>query len=127
MIDPRHWQIDAYVAQDQVHLLAVGNPVKFYPEGQAIALRGKVLAIGSTRAGHLAHRMLSSHFGGPVQTSGEALVPNHALFQVLVALDEPLASVRETRGKLKIDGEKRSVLGELGKWLLGVGLRESGF
>lgn len=127
LIDPRHWQIDAYVAQDQVHLLAVGNPVKFYPEGQAIALHGKVLAIGSTRAGHLAHRMLSSHFGGPVQTSGEALVPNHALFQVLVALDEPLASVRETRGKLKIDGEKRSVLGELGKWLLGVGLRESGF
>ncbi|MFK0309996.1 HlyD family efflux transporter periplasmic adaptor subunit [Pseudomonas sp. NPDC090233] len=127
LIDPDHWQVDAYVAQDQVHHLAVGNAVKFYPEGQATALRGKVLAIGSTRAGQLAHRMLSSHFGGPVPTTSEPLVPNNALFQVLIALDEPLTTVRETRGKLKIEGEKRSVLGEMGKWLLGVGLRESGF
>ncbi|BBH45645.1 HlyD family efflux transporter periplasmic adaptor subunit [Pseudomonas sp. KU43P] len=127
LIDPSHWQVDAYVAQDQVHHLAVGNPVKFYPEGQATALHGKVLAIGSTRAGQLAHRMLSSHFGGPVPTSGQSLTPNVALFQVLIALDDPLASVRETRGKLQIEGERRSVLGELGKWLLGVGLRESGF
>ncbi|WP_439899627.1 efflux RND transporter periplasmic adaptor subunit [Pseudomonas plecoglossicida] len=44
LIDPSHWQVDAYVAQDQVHHLAVGNPVKFYPEGQATALHGKVLA-----------------------------------------------------------------------------------
>lgn len=127
LIDPRHWQVDAYVAQDQVHHLAVGNPVKFYPEGQATPLSGKVLAIGSTRAAQLAHRMLSSHFGGPVPTTSQPLVPNNALFQVLVALDEPLASVRETRGRLKIEGEKRSVLGELGKWVVGVGLRESGF
>jgi putative peptide zinc metalloprotease protein len=128
LIDPNHWQIDAYVAQDQVHHLAVGNAVKFYPEGQAIALRGKVLALGSTRAGQLAHRMLSSHFGGPVPTSsGEPMAPSSAMFQVLIALDEPLASVRETRGRLKIEGQKRSVLGELGKWLIGVGLRESGF
>ncbi|MFJ4064467.1 site-2 protease family protein [Pseudomonas sp. NPDC089996] len=127
LIDPRHWQIDAYVAQDRVHLLAVGDAVRFYPDGQAIALHGKVLAIGSTRAGQLAHRMLSAHFGGPVPVTNEPLVPSNALFQVLVALDEPLATVRETRGKLQIEGEKRSVLGELGKWLLGVGLRESGF
>ncbi|BAN52454.1 MULTISPECIES: site-2 protease family protein [Pseudomonas] len=127
LIDPGHWQVDAYVAQDQVHHLAVGNAVKFYPEGQATALHGTVLAIGSTRAGQLAHRMLSSHFGGPVPTTNEPLVPSNALFQVLIALDEPLATVRETRGKLKIEGEKRSVLGEMGKWLLGVGLRESGF
>lgn len=127
LIDPGHWQIDAYVAQDQVHHLAVGNTVRFYPEGQATALRGKVLAIGSTRAGQLAHRMLSSHFGGPVPTTSEPLVPSNALFQVLISLDEPLATARETRGKLKIQGEKRSVLGDMGKWLLGVGLRESGF
>ena len=127
LIDPARWQVDAYVAQDQVHHLAVGNSVMFYPEGQPTALRGTVLAIASTRAGHLAHRMLSAHFGGPVPTTREPLVPSKALFQVLVQLDEPLASVRETRGKLKIDGEKRSVLGELGTWLIGVGLRESGF
>ncbi|MCG8293214.1 HlyD family efflux transporter periplasmic adaptor subunit [Pseudomonas entomophila] len=129
LVDPSRWQVDAYVAQDQVHRLKVGDEVKFYPEGQATPVSGKVLAIGSTRAAQLAHRMLSSHFGGPVPTTAQAqsLVPSSALFQVLVALDEPLAQVRETRGRLQIDGEKRSVLGEFGTWVVGVGLRESGF
>lgn len=127
LIDPRRWQVDAYVAQDQVHHLAVDNTVRFYPEGQAIALSGRVLAIGSTRANQLAHRMLSSHFGGPVPTGSQPLVPTHAVFQVLIALDAPLVGLHETRGRLKIDGERRSVLGEMGRWLAGVALRESGF
>lgn len=128
LIDPRHWQIDAYVAQDQVHRIAVGDPVRFYPEGQTAAVTGRVLAIGSTRTGQLAHRMLSAHYGGPVQvTAQEQMVPSSALFQVLVGLDAPLAEVRETRGRLKIEGERRSVLGDFGRWVVGVGLRESGF
>ena len=128
LIDPRHWQIDAYVAQDQVHRIAVGDPVRFYPEGQTAPVSGRVLAIGSTRTGQLAHRMLSAHYGGPVQvTAQEQMVPSSALFQVLVGLDAPLAEVRETRGRLKIEGERRSVLGDLGRWVAGVGLRESGF
>ena len=128
LIDPRHWQIDAYVAQDQVHRIAVGDPVRFYPEGQTAPVTGRVLAIGSTRTGQLAHRMLSAHYGGPVQvTAQEQMVPSSALFQVLVGLDAPLAEVRETRGRLKIEGERRSVLGDFGRWVAGVGLRESGF
>ena len=55
------------------------------------------------------------------------MVPGAALFQVLVELDQPLNQLRETRGHLKIEGERRSVLGELGRWVLGVGLKESGF
>ena len=128
LIDPRHWQIDAYVAQDQVHRIAVGDPVRFYPEGRTAPVTGRVLAIGSTRTGQLAHRMLSAHYGGPVQvTAQEQMVPSSALFQVLVGLDAPLAEVRETRGRLKIEGERRSVLGDFGRWMAGVGLRESGF
>ncbi|MFJ4255950.1 HlyD family efflux transporter periplasmic adaptor subunit [Pseudomonas monteilii] len=129
LIDPSHWQVDAYVAQDQVHRLAVGNTVKFYPEGKTTPIDGKVLAISSTRASQLTHRMLSSHYGGPVPTTAQAqsLVPSNALFQVLVGLEAPLADRREVRGKLKFEGENRSVLGEFGRWVLGIGLRESGF
>lgn len=128
LVDPRSWQVDAYVAQGQIHHIAVNDPVRFYPEGQTAPLSGRVLAIGSTRTGQLAHRMLSSHFGGPVQvTAQDPMVPGAALFQVLVELDQPLRQLRETRGHLKIEGERRSVLGELGRWVLGVGLKESGF
>lgn len=129
LIDPRSWQVDAYVAQDQVHRLANGDRVRFYPDGQTTPRSGRVLAIGSTRASQLSHRMLSSRFGGPVPTTSQEheLVPSAALFQVLIQLDEPLPSLRETRGHLKIEGEKRSVLGDVATHFLAVLMRESGF
>lgn len=129
LIDPRSWQVDAYVAQDQVHRMAVGDPVRFYPDGQASPLRGRVLQIGSTRAGQLSHRMLSSRFGGPVVTTDaeHGLVPGSALFQVLIQLDQPLPSLRETRGHLKIEGERRSLLADGATHLAAVFMRESGF
>lgn len=129
LIDPRSWQVDAYVAQDQVHRLVTGGRVRFYPDGQTTPLSGRVLVIGSTRASQLSHRMLSSRFGGPVPTASQdhPLVPGAALFQVLIQLDEPLPSLRETRGHLKIQGERRSLLGDGVTHLLAVLMRESGF
>lgn len=129
LIDPRSWQVDAYVAQDQVHRLSPGDPVRFFADGQPEPLTGRVLAIGSTRANQLSHRMLSSHFGGPVPTASQdhALTPSAALFQVLVQLDSAPLALRETRGHLKIAGQRRSLLGEGATRLAAVLMRESGF
>ncbi|RON96450.1 peptidase M50 [Pseudomonas fluorescens] len=129
LIDPRSWQIDAYVAQDQVHRMATGDHVRFYADGQTTPLSGRVVQIGSTRASQLSHRMLSSRFGGPVPTTNaeHALIPSNALFQVLIQLDEPLPSLRETRGHLKIEGERRSWLADGATHVLAVLMRESGF
>ncbi|UVM01895.1 HlyD family efflux transporter periplasmic adaptor subunit [Pseudomonas atacamensis] len=129
LVDPRSWQVDAYVAQDQVHRMATGDRVRFYPDGQTTPLSGRVVQIGSTRANQLSHRMLSSRFGGPVPTTNaeHSLIPSSALFQVLIQLDEPLPSLRETRGHLKIEGERRSLLGDGATHVLAVLMRESGF
>ncbi|KHA73571.1 peptidase M50 [Pseudomonas chlororaphis] len=129
LIDPRSWQVDAYVAQDQVHRMATGDHVRFYADGQTTPLSGRVVQIGSTRASQLSHRMLSSRFGGPVPTTNaeHALIPSNALFQVLIQLDEPLPSLRETRGHLKIEGERRSLLADGATHVLAVLMRESGF
>ncbi|MDD0971104.1 MULTISPECIES: HlyD family efflux transporter periplasmic adaptor subunit [Pseudomonas] len=129
LVDPRSWQVDAYVAQDQVHRLSVGDHVRFYPDGQVTPISGRVLAIGSTRASQLSHRMLSSQFGGPVQTTSQehSLAPAAALFQVLIQLDQATPSLRETRGHLKIEGERRSLLGDGATYVLAVLMRESGF
>jgi putative peptide zinc metalloprotease protein len=129
LVDPRSWQVDAYVAQDQVHRMLVGDHVRFYPDGQTTPLSGRVLVIGSTRASQLSHRMLSSRFGGPVPTTTaeHALIPSTALFQVLIQLDEPIANLRETRGHLKIEGERRSLLADGATHVLAVFMRESGF
>ncbi|MDD0976211.1 HlyD family efflux transporter periplasmic adaptor subunit [Pseudomonas fontis] len=129
LVDPSSWQIDAYVAQDQVQHLATGDAVRFYPDGQPVPLDGKVVAIGSTRTAQLSHRMLASHFGGPLATGTQdnALTPTASLFHVLVQLEQPLASGRETRGHLKIRGERRSLLADGATHLLAVVMRESGF
>jgi putative peptide zinc metalloprotease protein len=129
LIDPRSWQVDAYVAQDQVHRLAAGDRVRFYPDGQTTPLGGHVLQIGSTRASQLSHRMLSSRYGGPVPTTNaeHSLIPSAALFQVLIQLDDPLPALRETRGHLKIEGERRSLLADGATHVMAVFMRESGF
>ncbi|MCH4901846.1 MULTISPECIES: HlyD family efflux transporter periplasmic adaptor subunit [Pseudomonas] len=129
LIDPRSWQVDAYVAQDQVHRISTGDHVRFYPDGQTTPRFGRVMQIGSTRASQLAHRMLSSRFGGPVPTTNaeHSLIPSSALFQVLIQLDEPVPNLRETRGHLKIEGKRRSLLGDGATHVLAVLLRESGF
>ncbi|WP_218511725.1 HlyD family efflux transporter periplasmic adaptor subunit [Variovorax sp. dw_308] len=129
LVDPRTWQVDAYVRPDEVHRIEGGAGVRFYPEGHFTPIEGRVVAIGSTRVAQLEHRQLASRFGGPLATSkqGEALVPTPALFHVLVQLDAPPPGMQEVRGHLQIDGARRSLLGEGATQLLAVVRRESGF
>ncbi|KAF0813332.1 hypothetical protein IGB42_02261 [Andreprevotia sp. IGB-42] len=129
LIDPAHWQIDAYVRQEDVQRLATGRHVRFYPNGQPDPLSGRVIAIASTRAKQLAHPMLASRFNGPIVVTAErdVLIPNPAVFHVLIQLDTAPPALRETRGQLQIDGDRRSLLGEAGTYLLAALLRESGF
>ncbi|MGY3855947.1 HlyD family efflux transporter periplasmic adaptor subunit [Aeromonas intestinalis] len=129
LIDPSQWQLDAYVAADDMGRLRVGDPVRFYPDGTASPLTGTLISLGTTRVSKLKHPMLGSRFGGPIPTSaqGEDLQPIHPLFLVQVRLDQAPANLRETRGKLVLEGEKRSLLGEGLTQLLAVLLRESGF
>ena len=75
------------------------------------------------------HRMLASRFGGPVPTSnhGNALAPTDALFQVVIQLESPPPSLHETRGHVKIEGQRRSLLADGATHVAAVLMRESGF
>ncbi|MDE3738774.1 HlyD family efflux transporter periplasmic adaptor subunit [Pseudomonas resinovorans] len=129
LVDPRSWQVDAYVDQDDVQRLMQGGAVRFYSEGRAEPIAGKVVAIGSTRVSQLEHPMLASRFGGPltVASQGQELVPNPPLFHVLVQLASAPPTLRETRGHLQIEGGRRSLLVEGLTHVAAVALRESGF
>ncbi|MBO3273857.1 HlyD family efflux transporter periplasmic adaptor subunit [Pseudomonas schmalbachii] len=129
LIDPSRWQVDAYVKPDEIHRLQPGAQVHFYPDGQPVALPGRVIAIGTTRISHLEHPMLASRHGGPLATAneGEELIPNPPVFHVLIQLDQPPESLHETRGRLQIDGARLSLLAEGLTRLAAVALRESGF
>ncbi|ARN21699.1 HlyD family efflux transporter periplasmic adaptor subunit [Piscinibacter gummiphilus] len=129
LIDPTRWQVDAYVRQDEVHRLRPGDAVSFHAEGVATPLAGRVVSIGSTRVSELGHPMLATRFGGPlpVVARGESLQPDPPRFHVLVQLDTAPPGQRETRGRLRIDGAPRSLLGDGMTRLGAVLLRESGF
>ncbi len=129
LIDPSRWQVDAYVAQDEVHRLELGAPARFYRRGEPSPITGKVVAIGSTRAAQLAHPMLAVRFGGPLLTSegSRELAPAQSLFHVLIQLDTPPTTGQESLGDVQIEGSRRSLLAEAFTHLAAVFLRESGF
>lgn len=129
LIDPRSWQVDAYVGPDEVQRLREGSPVRFYPEGVPQAIAGKVVQIGTTRISQLPQQALASRHGGPLEVvgEGEARVPSSPLFHLLVQLDTAPPSLRETRGHLQIEGQRRSLLAEGLMHLAAVFMRESGF
>ncbi|MFZ4287069.1 HlyD family efflux transporter periplasmic adaptor subunit, partial [Variovorax sp. HJSM1_2] len=129
LLDNTRWQVDAYIAQDEVPRLSVGDNAYFYADGRTHRIPGHILAIGRTRITELEHPSLSSRFGGPISTAthGNALTPSQAVFHVLVQLDEPPTPLNETKGQIQLEGERRSWLNVGFDKLLAVLLREGGF
>ena len=129
LIDPSSWQVDAYVAQDQVAKLSPGNSVRFYPKGQFEAIEGKVVSISTTKSNYLTHPVLASRYGGPLETAEneQNLAPKSSVFHVVITLERPPQGLQETLGDAQIKGDKRSLLGDALTHLLAVLVRESGF
>ena len=129
LIDPQHWQVDAYVTQDDVERLVLGGEATFYPEHGLQALKGKVIDVDATHASRITQPMLSTRYGGSIATSerSQELVPTEPRFRVRIALDEVPESLRETRGSVVIEGRRYSLLAESLQGILAVLIRESGF
>ncbi|MNO03418.1 hypothetical protein D3C81_2241160 [compost metagenome] len=62
-----------------------------------------------------------------VASRGKELLPTPPLFHVLVQLDGAPPALRETRGRLQIAGERRSLLADGLIHVAAILLRESGF
>jgi putative peptide zinc metalloprotease protein len=129
LVDPNGWQVDAYVEQHDVDRLTNGAAAIFYPENSLDALRGKVIGIDTTRVSRIAHPILTTRHGGPIALAphSEEPIPAEPRFRIRIALDAPPPVARETRGKVVIDGERRSLLAIAATGTLAVLIRESGF
>lgn len=129
LVDPNGWQVDAYVEQHDVDRLKEGAAAIFYPEHSLGAVHGKVVGIDTTRVSRIAHPVLTTRHGGPIAIAahGEELVPAEPRFRIRIALESSPPVARETRGKVVIDGERRSLLAIAATGTLAVLVRESGF
>ena len=112
--------------QDQ---MTAGAEVIFYPEHRLQGLRGKVIDVDSAEASRISEPMLTTRHGGaiPLAAQAQELIPAEPHFRVLIALESAPESLRETRGKVVIEGHWRSPLGDLLTALIAVLVRESGF
>ncbi|MFI8716280.1 HlyD family efflux transporter periplasmic adaptor subunit [Stenotrophomonas sp. NPDC077464] len=127
--NPTRWRLDAYVKQDDVTRIRVGDAAYFLTPGSAGRVAGTVSAISGTRARQLDWPALSDRFGGAIPTLArdDALVPRLPVFHVVIELEGPPPPGVETSGKVHIRGARRSLLGTAVRWMAAVLMRESGF
>lgn len=124
-------EIDAYVDEQMLRSIAVGDEVRFYPElPEAPVLRGSVVAIDPA-AGRQVPPLLASPNGGAVaatRTAGGELVAHEALYRVRIKpQDGQAAAPMVMRGTVRI-GFGWDALAPSGiAHVLSVLVRESGF
>lgn len=84
----------------------------------------------TTRTQRLGHSMLDSRYGGPIATQAAGQdegTPLDAMYRVRLQLAQPMPLSHEVRGTVHIEGERRSLLWDGTRWLIGILIRESGF
>lgn len=130
LVDPDSWVVDAYVEQRAIDRIQPGAPARFHVHGRPRAIDAKVLFMDTTRTQRLTHSLLDGRYGGPIatQVSGQDEgAPLDAMYRVRLQLAHPLEATHEIRGTVHIEGERRSMLWDGARWLIGVLIRESGF
>ena len=113
LVDPRRWQVDAYVKQDEVQRLAPGDSARFYPIGQAVADRRPRASPSTPRAcGNSTIRCSRRATRGryAVAVGARRADAQPAAVPCARAARCAPAGLWETRGQLQIDGDRRSLL-----------------
>lgn len=120
--------VEAYVAEADLDRVAPGAHAVFIPvDGETVALKVAEMAHVSTQA--LEVPELASIHGGPVpvrRKEGGALVPDGAIYRVMLAGEKPLPGTPERIvGSVVIDAPARSVLSVVYHRAVAVLMREA--
>lgn len=125
------WIVEAFVDQRGVQRIRDGAGVWFYPVADArTRVKGKIVAIDSTRLAALPHAMLAAPNGGQIAVldGGGGLQPRETLYRVRIAVPErPLGNDVVSLGRVNIEGEARSIAADWFRNVAAVLIRESGF
>jgi putative peptide zinc metalloprotease protein len=130
-IDAGAWLVDAFIQQQDLRTVRVGNAASFYPARDASApLPGRVVAIDTARTLYLPNPMLDTEHGGQIVArtvrAGQAM-PRDALYRVQIALDAPPPWRYARVGTAVIDVKRTSWMPQWVNDLIVVLIRETGF
>ncbi len=128
----------AYLRESDLRYVRSGDLVRFYPDAPDMAARDmRVRDINPTSARILKDIVLAAPLGGDVPSrmsekpgadfSSQHYIPEAAVFRVLMESPDPVSDLYALRGTAYIEGEKRSIIGEVWRRAVGVFIRESGF
>ena len=135
-IDQRPWVVDAYIPEEDLGRVKVGQAVRArLHTGDQVWVNGQIESIDVSRTTALPTPLLEASHGGPLAVVNDTTRPmqektsvlRDALFRVRVVLDKPLPTQSVSVVRVRIDGEKESILAGVARKVVSVFIRESGF
>lgn len=132
VVADKGWSVVAYLDENDAHLVSAGTAASFYCDGATgRSARLKVISVEADATRHLSHAMLSTEFGGNVQTrvvEGE-LIPERAVYRVTLEAEALPASLTTQirRGRVVIKAGAESMAERWSRNLMSVVWRELGF
>jgi putative peptide zinc metalloprotease protein len=118
----------AYVQEDQRQRLTIGSRATFIPQSLDYPdIPARIESIEPTPVRTLADASLASVHGGqlPARVERSAIIPEGAVYRVTLRLEGPPPDV-ELAGTAVLSGERSSLLGQVGRSILVVLVREWG-
>ncbi|MBP2306293.1 secretion protein HylD [Azospirillum melinis] len=130
--DLSSWQVITYLPEGEITRLSVGDLAVFYPEQSGIdRVSLKVDFIDQDAARVLPEGILASTSGGKtlVRETAGGLVPETALYRVVLSLAEPKQSPQPMlqRGDVVVFGDSKPLADDFLKSAIGLFVREAGF
>ena len=122
--------VEAFVQQDEVALIEVGNAVKFYTaKNPTQSLEGKVISINQQRTTNLPSVALSAAFGGEVlvEADQEGLKPASTLYGVKIKFEQLPEQHAVGVGYAVINTQNRSLIERMFNAVASVFIREMSF
>ena len=130
LMAPNEMILEAYVSQDEVALIDVGNAVRFFAASNpTLPLSGEVLSINQQRTTKLPSPALSATFGGEilVEVGDESLMPASTLYGVKIKLAQLPEQSSVGVGSAVISTQSRSLIERMFNAVASVFVREISF
>lgn len=129
LVSGRTWYAEAFVDQDGLQHVRIGDPARVYVPDSFEPLLARVVEIDSARTVTLPNPMLDAAHGGSIRvsTANDKHEVEHALYRVRMRLESAPRSQRSESAKIVIEGGRYSLGAHWLRALAGVIIRQSGF
>lgn len=130
LVNPSAWVAEAWISESDVQHLPVGAEGMFYADNAVDPpMVVTVRQVDTVRASTLPVPAMSAEHGGPIATTGqpEAPVPRETLYLARLEVHGTPKQIRWSRGRIVVEGKRRSQLWSAVNYAAAVLVRESGF